>query len=118
TKALIYADEFRALLQVARRQTTSDLIPKLNTLYGCPAVDGIDRRQEPAKVIRPFVSLIAGSPKGWLEDAFERGDISGGFLNRMLFFVGVEKRAIPFPSPPDPLRWSRFICEVLDVLNV
>src|SRR5262249_18632142 len=32
TKALIYADEFRALLSVARRKGTQDILPRLNSL--------------------------------------------------------------------------------------
>jgi len=109
TRLLIYSDEFRSLIQVAKRSGTSDIIPKLNSLYGCPEVDGVDRRLDPVKVNRPFVSLITGSPIGWLEDAFGPEEVAGGFLNRFLFVVGTEKPPIPFPKPPDDAKWKAFI---------
>lgn len=117
TRLLVHGDEFRALLQVARRQATSDLIPKLNSLYNCPSVDGIDRRQQPVTAISPFVGLIAGSTHGWLEDAFEKEDVSGGFLNRLLFLVGEEKRPIPFPAAPDGKRYTRFLAKLLQAIE-
>jgi len=109
TYLLIYSDEFRSLIQVAKRSGTSDIIPKLNSLYGCPEVDSVDRRSDPIKVNRPFVSLITGSPLGWLENAFGTEEVVGGFLNRFLFVVGTEKPPIPFPMPPDDAKWAAFL---------
>src|SRR5262249_54624046 len=81
TKALIYADEFRALLSVARRKGTQDILPRLNTLYYCPERASIDRVKDSTTVIRPFLSLIAATPKEYIEDIMSDLEITGGFLN-------------------------------------
>ena len=117
TRLLITADEFKALLQISKRQATSDIIPKLCTLFNCPDVDSIDRRQDPITVIRPFVSLITGSPLGWLDGAFGRGEVLGGFLNRFLFLAGSGKAPLAFPEPPDPAEWDAFMKELDEAIK-
>jgi len=118
TRLLITADEFKALLQVSKRQATSDIIPKLCTLYNCPEVDSVDRRKDPITITRPFVSLITGSPLGWLEGAFGRGEVLGGFLNRFLFLAGSGKAPLAFPEPPDSVKWDAFMKELIGAIKV
>ena len=116
TRLLIFADELRALLTVAQRSGTANLLPKLNTLYGCPDTDSIDRRRDSESdlVERPFVSLIAGSPVAWLEDVFGHGTLDGGFLNRNLFIAGQRKLSQAFPPPP---QWGTFANTIRTVID-
>jgi hypothetical protein len=46
---LLYCDEMRSLLNVAGRQGTADILPRLNSLYGCPDADGLTRRGHSTK---------------------------------------------------------------------
>lgn len=106
TRALGYADEFRALLSVARRKVTADIIPKLNSLYYCPDREGIDRRQKSTTVIRPFFSLITATPREYVEDLLTNLDIVGGMLNRFLIVTGEEQPPKPDVEPPSPAAWE------------
>ena len=67
--------------------------------------------------MRPFVSLITGSPLGWLEDVFGRGEVLGGFLNRFLFLTGSGKAPLAFPEPPDPAKWDAFMKELGEAIK-
>ena len=62
TKALIYADEMRALISVAKRRGTADILPKLNSLYYCPERDSIDRVRDSTIIVKPFLSMITATP--------------------------------------------------------
>jgi hypothetical protein len=117
TRLLIAADEFRGLMEIARRQSTRDLIPKLNSLYNCPKFDGINRRKEPVAVIRPFTSLITASPLAWIHESIAAGHVTGGFLNRFLFIEGEEKRPIPFPESPSDANWNCLISQLQPVIK-
>jgi len=109
TRLLLYCDEMRSLLKVAGRQGTSDIIPRLNTLFGCPDDDGLTRRGESTAVKSPFVSLIAGTPKEWLTSAIGDGEIMGGFVNRFMCVEGISNRDLPFPPQPDAVASRRLI---------
>jgi hypothetical protein len=112
TRLLLYCDEMRSFLTVANRQGTSDIIPRLNTLYGCPDNDGLTRRGQSTVVKFPFVSLIAGTPKEWLTSAIGDGEIMGGFINRFMCVEGVSDRDVPFPPQPDAAASRHFIEEL------
>src|SRR5215831_11773906 len=113
TRLLLYCDEMRSLLNVAGRQGTSDIIPRLNTLFGCPDDDGLTRRGDSTAVKSPFVSLIAGTPKEWLTSAIGDGEIMGGFVNRFMCVEGISNRDLPFPPQPNAVA-SR---SLIDQLN-
>ena len=67
TRLLLYCDEMRSFLNISNRQGTSDIIPRLNTLYDCPDSDDLTRsRGQSIQIDHPFVSFIAGTPKEWL----------------------------------------------------
>ena len=105
-RALGYADEFRALLSVARRKGTQDILPKLNSLYYCPEREGIDRREKSTIVIRPFFSLITATPQEYVEDLLTTLEVVGGTLNRFLIVSGEEQPPKPDVEPPSPTGWE------------
>jgi uncharacterized protein DUF3987 len=106
TKALIYADEFRALLSVARRKGTQDILPRLNGLYYCPEKSSVDRVKKPTIAIRPFVSVITGTPQEYVEDLLCDLDITGGFLNRFIIITGDEQAPKPIVKVPSADEWD------------
>src|SRR6185437_9891876 len=77
TKGLIYADEFRTLLAVGKRQGTANLLPELNTLYTCPTRKEINRRKESTTIVEPFLSLISATPRAYVDDLLSDIDIRG-----------------------------------------
>jgi hypothetical protein len=115
---LLYCDEMRSLLNVAGRQGTADILPRLNSLYGCPDTDGLTRRGNSTKVEFPFVSLIAGTPKEWLTSAISDGEIMGGFVNRFLCVDGISRRDIPFTPQPSPDASRHFIEQLNKVIDL
>lgn len=106
TKAVIYADEFRALLSVARRKGTQDILPRLNSLYYCPDKSSVDRVKNPTVAIRPFISLMTATPQDYIEDLLCDLDITGGFLNRFLIITGDEQPPKPIVRIPSADQWD------------
>lgn len=115
-RLLLNYDEARSLLQISKRQTTSDMLPKLNSLYNCPPSESIDRKKKSTKVTRPFVSLMTASPIEWLVGAIAQEDVMGGFLNRFLLVSGESKEPIPFAQLPNKAEWENFIQELRDII--
>ena len=112
TKALIYSDEFRALLAVARRKGTMDILPRLNSLYYCPEKSTVDRVKNPTTAIRPFVSLISATPQEYVDDLLCDLDVTGGFLNRFLIVTGDEQAPKPIVRTPSGDQWDRLAMNV------
>ena len=117
TRLLLYCDEMRSFLKIANRQATSDIIPRLNSLFGCPDDDDLTRRHDSIRAIRPFVSFIAGTPKEWLTDAIGTGEIMGGFVNRFLLVSGVIEKSIAFPESPDKDAAKRLLGQLTQIID-
>jgi hypothetical protein len=119
TKALLFNDEFRALLTVGERKTTQNLIPKLNTLYYCPPRDSISRAKvkESTNVIEPFVSLIAATPLAYVDDLLSELHISSGFLNRFLVVTGEEQAPKPIVQQPSTAAWESVTAPLRSILT-
>ena len=115
TKALLYADEFRSLLSVGKRQTTQNLLPRLNSLYYCPARDSIDRVKDSTVIVEPFVSLVAATPRAYIDDLLSDLEIRGGFLNRFLMVTGTEQSPKPIVRAPSPAAWESIAAPLRDI---
>src|SRR4030095_5182053 len=109
---LIYADEFRALLSVAKRKGTQDILPKLNALYHCPERSSIDRVKDSTTIIRPFVSLLTATPQAYIEDILSDLEISGGFLTRFLIISAAEQEPKPIVKSPSLAAWESLAAEL------
>ena len=107
TRALGYVDELRSLLAVARRKGTTDLLPKLNSLYYCPERESIDRREKSTTIVKPFFSLMSATALGYVEDLLGNAEIVGGTLNRFLIICGKEQEPKPFAEAPSKQAWGR-----------
>jgi hypothetical protein len=106
TKAIVFADEFRALLAVARRKGTQDLLPRLNSLHGCPEQVSVDRVKNPTTAVNPFLSIVAATPQEYVDDILSDLEITGGFLNRFMIVTGKEQDDKPLVSMPDRDAWD------------
>lgn len=106
TAAILYWDEMRALLAIARRPGTADMLAKLNYLYYCPDHDSVGG-QDAIEIHDPFVSLITSAPLSWLEDSFRAGDITGGFMRRFIILPAERTKYIPRAPQPDPNRMKK-----------
>jgi hypothetical protein len=71
-------------LAVARRKGTTDLLPKLNSLYYCPERESIDRREKSTTIVEPFFSIMSATTLGYVEDLLGNAEIVGGTINRFL----------------------------------
>ena len=107
-KSLAYCDEFRSLLSVSQRKGTQDIIPRLGSLYYCPARDVLNRADESKKteVRYPFFSLIGATPREYISDLLSAQHVDGGFLNRFLVITGKVREWKPIAQPPS--GWERF----------
>src|SRR5690348_17309341 len=103
--ALVYADEFRSLLSVAKRKGTQDILPRLQSLHSSPARDTITRRKESTTIVKPFVSLITATPLAFVQDLLGDNEITGGFLNRFLIIAGNVQSPKPRVLPPSETAW-------------
>ena len=115
TKGLIYADEFRALLSVAKRKGTQDIIPRLNSLYYCPERASIDRVKNSTIITRPFLSLVTATPQARVEDILSDLEITGGFLNRFLVISGNEQPPKAIVKSPSSAAWEAIATGVREV---
>lgn len=112
TKGLIYADEFRAFLSVAKRKGTQDIIPRLNSLYYCPARASIDRVKDSTEIIKPFLSMVTATPQAYVDDLLTDLEITGGFLNRFLIIAGDEQPPKAIVRSPSPVAWESIAAEL------
>jgi hypothetical protein len=115
TKGLVYADEFRALLNVARRKGTQDILPRLNSLYYCPERASIDRIRDSTVIVQPFLSLVTATPQAYVDDILSDLEISGGFLNRFLIISGPEQEPKPIVRSPSIEAWGSIADELRQV---
>jgi Protein of unknown function (DUF3987) len=115
TKALIFNDEFRSLLAVGKRQTRQNLLPRLNTLYYCPKRDSIDRVKDSTVIVEPFVSVVAATPRAYVDDLLSDLEISGGFLNRFLIVSGSEQPPKPIVHAPSVAAWESIAGPLRDI---
>jgi uncharacterized protein DUF3987 len=91
---------------VARRKGTQDLIPRLNSLYYCPAQSTVDRVKNPTTAVRPFLSVITATPQEYIEDILTDLEIAGGFLNRCLIITGEEQEPKAIVRTPHDDAWA------------
>jgi hypothetical protein len=56
--------------------------------------------ESPVELEQPTPSLLAGATPDWFWQDFRSRDFQGGFGNRLFFFTGARKAAMPLPEPP------------------
>jgi hypothetical protein len=101
---LLYAEEFSQVLR-AGRWDGATLIPFLTQCFDCPRRYEMKFRKSPVELEQPTPSLLAGATPDWFWQDFRANDFQGGFGNRLFFFSGARKPAMPLPESPrlDPI---------------
>jgi hypothetical protein len=95
---LVQLGELLSLFAKASQQSLGNIIPALTELYDCPSLLNPPIHQQNITPARePFLSIMAGTTKEWLQKALTERDIYGGFANRWLYFCGPPKDAMPNP---------------------
>ncbi len=117
-KTLAHLDELRSLLGVTRRTGAGDIIPRLGSLYYCPAHESLDRHGEESTIItKPFLSLITATPLEYVQDLLGEREINGGFLNRFLTITGKPRSWKAIACPPEAHQWEPFTTAVKDIAS-
>jgi hypothetical protein len=105
---LLYAEEFSQVLR-AGRWDGATLIPFLTQCFDCPRRYEMKFRKAPVELEQPTPSLLAGATPDWFWRDFRANDFQGGFGNRLFFFAGVRKPAMPLPEFPSLDAISRAV---------
>lgn len=100
TPCAFQLEEFSELLRRGRWEG-STVLQFLTTCFDCPSQYHQKFRKNPVSLIEPTPSLLAGTTPEWFWASARLADFQGGFGNRLLFFTGKRKTAIPLPSEPD-----------------
>jgi len=117
TKGLGYVDELRSLMCVGKRKGTQDILPKLNSLYYCPAQVSVDRVKNPTTATHPFFSLIGATAQDYVDDLIGSLELNGGFLNRFLLVSGEEQPPNPDAEEPSEANWMRIAAPLREVCD-
>jgi hypothetical protein len=96
---LLYAEEFSQVLRPGRWDGAT-LIPFLTQCFDCPLRYEMKFRKSPIELEQPTPSLLAGATPDWFWQDFRAKDFQGGFGNRLFFFAGARKPAMPLPESP------------------
>jgi hypothetical protein len=100
TPCVLSIEEFAELLRRGRWDG-STVLQFLTTCFDCPPRYQLKFRKNPVDLLEPTPSLLAGSTPDWFWQSARSTDFRGGFANRILYFTGKRKAAIPLPSVPD-----------------
>jgi hypothetical protein len=96
---LLYAEEFSQILRPGRWDGAT-LIPFLTQCFDCPLRYEMKFRKSPVELEQPTPSVLAGATPDWFWQDFRPRDFQGGFGNRLFFFAGARKPAMPLPESP------------------
>lgn len=100
TPCVIALEEFAELARRGRWEGAT-VLQFLTTCFDCPPRYELKFRKKPVCIEEPTPNLVAGTTPDWFWQSARLADFQGGFGNRILFFTGTRKAAIPFPCEPD-----------------
>ncbi len=112
---ILNESEFLSLMSKAKQDKSSNLIPKLTSLWDCPPFETLRTRHNPLKCDDPFLSIVSGSTITWLSKSLQEPDVKGGFANRFIYIPGEIKGPIAFPPKPDENKLTDLIAEINQV---
>ena len=91
-----YIDELRYLFVKAKQSATEGLTPELTRIYKCPRKLQVETKNKPTLAEHPVLNLMGCTTLEWFEDSINLSDISGGFLNRFVFYLHEQQPLFPF----------------------
>ena len=90
-----YIDELRGLFLKAKQTSTEGLIPELTRLYKCPRTSNSLTRGNKTKAVNPVLNIMGCTTLDWFEDSVSISDITGGFINRFVFYTHDQQPLFP-----------------------
>src|SRR3989339_899726 len=118
-QGLIPFYEFKALLDLVRKDYNSGLKSLLTELYDVP--DFLVRKTMGGvmTVERPCVSIMAATTMEWFLNSCKEDDFGSGFLPRFLFIpVRSKSRDLPIPPPADQAKKQKLVDELLQIQKI
>ena len=112
---VVSEEEFRSLLTKAKQEALSNLIPKLTALFDCPDVETLITRKNTVIANEPFVAIVTGTTKEWLERSLLESDIHGGFANRFIYLIGEPKSPMAFPPKINANRRDEIVQKINEI---
>ena len=91
-----YIDELRYLFVKAKQSATEGLTPELTKIYKCPRRLQVETKNKPILAEHPVLNLMGCTTFEWFEESINLSDISGGFLNRFVFYLHEQQPLFPF----------------------
>ena len=91
-----YIDELRYLFVKAKQSATEGLTPELTKIYKCPRRLQVETKHKPILAEHPVLNLMGCTTLEWFEESINLSDISGGFLNRFVFYLHEQQPLFPF----------------------
>lgn len=85
TGAVLYAQEFSALLAMMGRDYNAGCMQVLTELYDVPVEYDRILMKSVVKLQRPFISILGASSPEWFAETFKGNMLRGGFLARFMF---------------------------------
>ena len=87
TRLICYINELRQLFIKASQKTTENIFPKLNEAFDGDTPMQVNTKKDTLEAIRPSISLMGCLTLNWFQDSVTLSGISGGFINRIAFFM-------------------------------
>ena len=80
-------NELRQLFIKASQKTTENIFPKLNEAFDGDTPMQVNTKTDVLEAILPSISLMGCLTLNWFQDSVTLSGISGGFINRIAFFL-------------------------------
>jgi len=105
---LLYFSELRSLVDKARKEGSSNIIPKLAEAFDCGEKIEVGTRNNPLRANRPMVSIFGGASPTWL-DKLTMGDLEGGLGSRFIWIPSNPKKPFADPPPINQRMWNSVV---------
>lgn len=109
---LCIEDEFRSLVTKGGQRAVANILPKLTELFNCPEAFEVNTKNNPIRVVSPFLAMLSASTPAWFEKSLSKSDVGGGFLNRWQLFYGRGGKLLAFPPEVNQTEWDELMIDI------
>ena len=105
-------EEFSAVLNRAKKVTFSGITELFMELYDMKPEILVANKQNKSRAEHPTFTMIGGSAFELIEQSLSQHFISGGFTNRIEWYLGEEKDPIFIYKPAEINGWTKCVNEI------